>query len=390
MSAVVTLKKNEDRRISSGHLWAFSNELLSIEGNPQAGDLVELKTHAGGFLGIGVYNPHSLIAVRLLTREREEIDFQYFRKRIGAALELRTMLFGEADAYRLVHGESDFLPGLIVDVYGRYISLQAFSFGMDRRLTLICDVLDSLLHPKGIIERNETPMRSLEALPQKRGVLRGTAASVEIHEHGISYEVDLLEGQKTGFFLDQRENRFAIRRYARGTRVLDCCCNDGGFALNAAAAGAAEVTGIDVSEHAVRNATGNAVRNNLQDRSKFQAADMFEYLGSAAERGEQFDLITVDPPSFAKNRKGVVRAKRGYRDLHTAAIKLLRPGGILATASCSHHIDDGTFLQIVADAARSLNRAITLLEWRGASPDHPVLPAMPETHYLKFGVFRVH
>jgi 23S rRNA (cytosine1962-C5)-methyltransferase len=389
MGAVVTLKKNEDRRITAGHLWAFSNELLSIEGDPQAGELVELKTHAGVFLGIGIYNPHSLIAVRLLTREREEIDFHFFQKRIQAALELRRMLFGDADAYRLVHGESDFLPGLIVDVYGRYISLQAFSYGMDKRLTLICDVLESLLHPKGIIERNEAQMRSLEELLPKRGVLRGTADVVEIREHGISYAVDLLEGQKTGFFLDQRENRFAIRRYARGTRALDCCCNDGGFALNVAAAGAAEVTGIDVSETAVRNARSNAERNNLQDRAKFHAADMFEYLGSAAVRGEKYDLINLDPPSFAKNKKGVVRAKRGYRDLHTAAIKVLKSGGILATASCSHHIDDATFLQSVADPARSLRRSLTLLEWRGASPDHPVLPAMPETHYLKFGVFRV-
>jgi 23S rRNA (cytosine1962-C5)-methyltransferase len=288
-----------------------------------------------------------------------------------------------------VHGESDFLPGLIVDVYGGRVSLQAFSYGMDRRLTLICDVLDSLLHPQGIIERDEAQMRSLEELQPKKGVLRGTAEVVEIQEHGLTYAVDLLEGQKTGFFLDQRENRFAIRRYAKGARALDCCCNDGGFALNAAAAGAAEVTGIDVSETAVRNAAANASRNSLQARTKFHAADMFEYLAGAAVRGEKYDFINLDPPSFAKNKKGVVRAKRGYMDLHTAAIKVLTPGGILATASCSHHIDDATFLQSVVDSARSLKHSLTLLEWRGASPDHPVLPAMPETHYLKFGVFRV-
>ncbi|MBI1807673.1 MAG: class I SAM-dependent rRNA methyltransferase [Ignavibacteria bacterium] len=385
----ITLKKNEDRRIANGHLWAFSNEIEKIEDEPQAGDIVELHNHAGRLLGIAFYNPHSLISCRLLTRQVETIDFHFFRKRIDAALTLRQKLFPSSETCRLVHGESDFLPGLIVDKYNDYLSIQTFSYGMDKRLTLICDVLESILHPKGIIERNEAPIRSLEGLELKKGILRGTMEPVTITEYGIKYSLDLMEGQKTGFFLDQRENRKSIRRYAKGARVLDCFCNDGGFALNAAFAEATEVIAVDISESAIQRASSNAVMNSLSQTTHFIARDGFEYLKEASTASEKFDLIILDPPSFAKSKKALVRAKRGYKEIHQLAFQLLAPSGIIATASCSHHIYEETFLEIVSQCARAANRNISLLEWRSAAPDHPILPAMPETRYLKFAIFKV-
>lgn len=389
MKKIIKLKKHEDRRIVSGHLWVFSNEILKIDGEPEAGDIVELCNHSGKVLGRGLYNPHSLIAFRLLTRGEEEIDFHFFRKRIESALALRKRIYPGAEAFRVVHGESDFLPGLIIEKYGRDICLQTFSFGMDRRLTLICDVIESLFNPGAIVERNETPIRALEMLPQQKGILRGSCEPIVITEYNIKYAVDLLAGQKTGMFLDQRENRYALRRYVQGSRVLDCCCNDGAFALNAAAGGAEETIGIDVSEPAVQRASGNATLNNLTKQVRFMAADMFSYLNEGVARNEQFDVINLDPPSFAKSKKSVAKARRGYKELHAAALRILKPGGILATASCAHHIDDGTFLSIIHSCAISARRNLSLLEWHGAAPDHPVLPAMPETHYLKFGIFRV-
>lgn len=389
MSKSVTLKKNEHHRIVSGHLWAFSNEIAATGGEPGPGDLVRLLSSSGQFLGIGTYNPHSLIAVRLLTRTDEEIGFQYFRKRIETALALRRKLYANSETFRLVHGESDFLPGLVIDKYNDLLTVQTFSCGMDRRLTLICDVLESVVHPRGIVERNESAARSLESLESRKGVLRGEAGPVTISEFGLKYEVDLLEGQKTGFFLDQRENRRSIRRYATGGSVLDCFCNDGGFALNAAFAGASEVLGVDISDPAIGRARRNSTLNSLQERVRFETSDGFDFLPACADRGSSFDLVILDPPSFTKSKRTVSSGVRGYRQIHLAAFRLLKPGGILATASCSHHLYDDKFLEIVADAAQKSGRRMTLLEWRGAAPDHPVLPAMPETRYLKFGIFSV-
>jgi 23S rRNA (cytosine1962-C5)-methyltransferase len=259
---------------------------------------------------------------------------------------------------------------------------------MDIRLEMICDVLESLLHPKGIIERNESSLRTLERLEQKKGVVRGTSAATVISEHGLHYSVDTLEGQKTGFFLDQRENRKAVRQFAESATVLDCFCNDGGFALNAAAANAHSVTGIDTSEEAVSRARHNATLNKL-DSVHFERHDVFDKLEYYATEGRQFDVVVLDPPSFTKNRKTVPTAKKGYKDLHGKAFRILRKGGILLSASCSHHIEPDVFLSVVDESARKSGRSLQLLDWRGAAPDHPTLPNVPETRYLKFGVFRV-
>jgi 23S rRNA (cytosine1962-C5)-methyltransferase len=287
-----------------------------------------------------------------------------------------------------VHGESDFLPGLVIDKYNNYLCVQTFSYGMDVRLSMICDVLEDLLHPDGIAERNESPLRLLEHLPQKKGVLRGSVQKTVHHENGIQFLVDTLEGQKTGFFLDQRENRTVIRRFSKNARVLDCFCNDGGFALHAARGGALEVTGIDVSEEAVQRAAQNAVLNEVQN-VRFEKGDVFERLASVATEKPGYDVVVLDPPSFTKSRKTVPAARKGYKELHVNAIRSIREGGTLMTASCSHHIEQDLFLTIIREAAQKTGRKLQMLIWQGAAPDHPTLPSVPETHYLKFGVFRI-
>lgn len=388
MKKIIKLKKSEDKRILSGHLWVFSNEIQDIQDEPQAGDIVELRNHSGEFLGKGFYNPKSLIALRLLTSEDEEIDFQFFKRRIESSMSLRKLLFPDSETFRLVYGESDFLPGLIIDKYNDYFSVQTFSYGMDRRLTLICDVLESLFNPKCIIRRDESSLRELEGLPEKKEILRGELSPTIITENNIKYQVDLLEGQKTGFFLDQRENRSAIRRYVKNTNVLDCFCNDGGFALNASYAGAAEVTGIDGSDSAINRANENSKMNNLSG-CRFIKADVFDFLQKEIEQNKNYDVIILDPPSFTRSKKNITTAKLGYKQINSNAIRLLKSGGILVTASCSHHIDEALFMEIILKSAKEAGKKIRLLEWRGASPDHPVLPAMPETKYLKFGIFSV-
>jgi 23S rRNA (cytosine1962-C5)-methyltransferase len=384
----VILRKNEEHRIVGGHPWVFSNEVRETHGSPAIGDVVELLTAGGISLGIGLYNPHSLIAFRLLSQSIEEIDTEFFRSRLARALDLRQTLYPDSATYRLVHGEGDFLPGLIIDRFNEYCVVQTHSHGMDLRLPMICDALQSVVAPKGIIERNESPMRTLEQLPLKKGVLRGEAGTTTITMDGLKYRVDVLEGQKTGFFLDQRENRSAIARFSKKAEVLDCFCNDGGFSLSAARGGATAVTGLDSSEEAVRNAAENASLNGLSG-VRFEQADIFEALPALAKKEAKFDLVILDPPSFTRSRKNVQTAKKGYKELHTGAFKLVKKGGTLATASCSHHIEPEVFLSIVDETARKGGRRIQLLEWRGAAPDHPTLPAVPETRYLKFGIFRI-
>lgn len=384
----IILRKNEEHRILAGHQWVFSNEIKGIHGNPEAGDVIELLRHDEKLLGVGFYNPHSLIAFRLLSRESEAVTFEFFERRIMQALQLRKRLYPGAESYRLVHGEADFLPGLVIDKYNEFLSLQTLSVGMDRRLTLICDVLESVFHPKAIIERNESPLRSLEQLPLNKGVLRGTIGQTIISEHDAKFKVSLLEGQKTGFFLDQRENRLALRRYARNASVLDCFCNEGGFAIYAARGGAKHVWGIDSSESAIANARVNATINEIP-AVKFEVADVFTRLPELHATGEQFDVVVLDPPSFSRNKKTVATALKGYKEINAGAARLLIPGGILLTASCSHHVTAESFVTAVEDGARAAHRSLQLLEWRGASADHPTLPSMPETAYLKFGIFAV-
>ncbi|HAL57212.1 MAG TPA: class I SAM-dependent rRNA methyltransferase [Bacteroidetes bacterium] len=388
MKKQIVLRKNEEHRIVAGHQWIFSNEIKSIHGTPEAGDVIEVLRFDEKLLGVGFYNPHSLIALRLLAREHVNTTFEFFEQRITQALQLRKKIFPGSESFRVVHGEGDFLPGLIVDKYNEFISIQTLSVGMDRRLTLICDVLESVFHPKAIVERNESALRSLEQLPLKKGVLRGTIGQTIITENGVKFKVDLLNGQKTGFFLDQRENRSAIRRYVKNGSVLDCFCNEGGFALNAGAGGAREIRALDISETAIANAKVNAAINETRTAS-FEVADVFDRLDELHNSGNRFDAVVLDPPSFSRNKKTVASALKGYKEINSKALKLINTGGMLATASCSHHVTEESFLETVEAAARSSHRTLQLLEFSGASPDHPTLTAMPETSYLKFAIFAV-
>ena len=384
----IVLRRNEERRIQAGHPWVFSNEIGETRGAPAAADVVEILSAGGKTLGIGFYNPHSLIAVRRLSPHVIEVNASFFQTRLARALELRTRVCPGQTAYRLVHGESDSLPGLVVDRYNDVLCVQAFSCGMEKWLTVICDQLEQLLHPAGIAERNESPLRDLESLPRRTGTLRGTVSPTTLVEMDVRFTVDPLHGQKTGFFLDQRENRLLLRRFCPGAEVLDCFCNDGGFALHAARAGAATVLGVDISAETLERGRANARLNELGN-VRFEEGDVFEALKGLGEQGTRFDVVVLDPPTFTRSRKNVPSARRGYRDLNAAAMRVLKKGGILLSASCSHHITGETFLEAISEAGRRSGRDLQLLDWRGAAPDHPVLPQVPETAYLKCAVFCV-
>ncbi|MFA6457074.1 MAG: class I SAM-dependent rRNA methyltransferase [Bacteroidota bacterium] len=384
----VILKKNEDRRLLGGHQWIFSNEIHRIVGEPKSGSVVEILRSDGRSLGIGLYNPASLIAVRFLSSELEEINETFFEKKIRSAYRLRKRLYPQSETFRVVNGESDFLPGLIIDKYEQALSIQTFSAGMDMRLELICAAAESVFHPSGIVERNESPLRTLEGLPLRKGILKGTVAPAVIELNGIKFSIDILGGQKSGFFLDQRLNRTAIAPFVKDASVLDCFCNEGGFGLYAASFGATSVDSVDISEEAITKAKENAQLNNLTT-VKFHTADVFKFLEESVAAGKRWDVVILDPPSFTKSKKTVATAIKGYKEINQNGLRLVAPEGIFATASCSHHIDRETFLNIVQESSVKAGRRIKLLHISGAAPDHPTLPSMPETHYLKFALFSV-
>ncbi len=385
----LVLKPHEDRRLRAGHLWVFSNEVGT---HPAAGpgDPVEVVAADGRSLGLALYHPHSLISGRLLgVPPQTELNESFFANRIREAAELRSRLLPGETSYRLVHGESDLLPGLIVDRYGEHFVVQAVCAGMDRRLEAVVAALVELFRPKAVIERNEVGLRDYEGLPKRKGVRYGTwNGPIEIEEAGIRYQVDLLEGQKTGFFLDQKLNRRAVAALCEGRTVLDCFCHAGGFALHAARGGAAAVTAVDASAPSLELAAANARLNRIAG-VEFVAADVFAFLEEAMAGGRRWEVVILDPPSFAPRRKDLPKARKAYRKLNELGLRCLSPGGILAAASCSHHLPEADFYQAVTEAAARSRRRLLLLERRGAAPDHPVLPAMPETAYLKFGLFLV-
>jgi len=386
------LKPKEHHRIQKGHLWVFSNELANIPRDIASGETVKLFTHDQKFLGTGFYNPHSLISVRLISHKDEQPDHDFFKKKFFEALQLREIIYKneETDAYRLVHGESDGLPGLIVDRFNKAIVLQAFSAGMDIHLPLICDVLQEMLSPTVIIVRNESPLRELEGLTLYKDVIRGerSEAVQTIHDSGITYEVNLFEGQKTGFFLDQRENRKIIRKFAENAEVLDVFTNDGGFALNALYGGARSAILVDASKEALQRSDRNAQLNKFREYS-LVAADAFDTLDQMVESKESFNLVILDPPSFTKSRKNLPGALKAYKRLNKLGLQLVKTGGFLATASCSHHVSEEDFLQSVHQAALSSGCQLRLIHKNSQPFDHPVLLAMPETSYLKFACFYV-
>jgi 23S rRNA (cytosine1962-C5)-methyltransferase len=386
----VVLNPREEARVLRGHRWVFSNEIARLEGQPSPGGLVEVVRHNGRLVGVGFYNPHSLIAVRILSGEREPIDRAFFVARLRRALLLRKRLYPDLESFRLTHGESDDLPGLIIDKYEDCFCIQTLCLGIDLMKGTICDAIEEVFHPRCIVERNESHLREREGLPIRSGLMRGVAPGpVRICEADLTLEVDLLGGHKTGFFFDQRENRVYMRRFASGARVLDACCHEGAFGLHAAKAGATAVLGLDVAPEAIERARNNALLNELESRCQFEAIDAGVALDALHARAEKFDVVILDPPSYTRTKKNVPGAKKGYEEINRRAIRVLRRGGILGTASCSFHITDETFLSCVQEAAFQVSRVLRLLEWRGQAPDHPILPSMPETRYLKFGVFQV-
>jgi 23S rRNA (cytosine1962-C5)-methyltransferase len=383
----VRLKKKEERRILRGHPWVFSNELQAAPTGCAPGEIVDVLDFSGAFIGRGYINPRTLIAVRLLTRKQEEIDRDFFLRRIARARSLRTLLrFG--DSYRAVFGEGDGLPGLIVDKYADTLVVQSTTAGIEGQLDVIIAALIDEFEPATIVLRNDTASRELEGLTQETRVVRGAITGpVTIEESGITYTVDVLEGQKTGFFFDQRENRQALKGLVQGRRTLDCFCYVGAWSLSAARYGASEVIGIDSSQKAVDMAARNAALNGLQAR--FVKADVFEELRRLEKERERFGCIILDPPAFVKSRAKVREALKGYKEINLRAMKLLEPGGVLVTCSCSHHIDEDLFREMLIDAAQSAGRQARLLEMRSQARDHPILLAARETQYLKCAVLVV-
>ncbi|NJD05192.1 MAG: class I SAM-dependent rRNA methyltransferase [Methylococcaceae bacterium] len=381
------LRKNEERRLRAGHLWIFSNE-VDVEHTPlrrfSAGDLVRVEDSRGQEMGVGYVNPESLIAARLLTRNpKVEIGAAFIAGRLQRALALRDRLY-HRPYYRLVYGESDGLPGLVVDRYGEVLALQTNTAGMDRLQPLIVDQLQILLKPRAIVLRNESGLRQLEGLDTATGLVAGDLQGlVEIEENGVRFRIDVLEGQKTGWFFDHRDNRARAAELAKGRKVLDLFSYSGAWGVQAAAAGAASVHCVDGSESALALARENARLNGVDDRVDCQHADVFDFLRQAREERRHYDVILLDPPALIKRKKDAKAGLEAYRRLNQGALQLLSHGGVLVSASCSYHLASDTLHDLLRATARQLDRHLVLIGRGGQGPDHPVHPAIPETDYLK-------
>lgn len=397
--AVVHLAGGRGQRLALGHPWVYGNEVENVHGHYQPGDIVDVVDHRGRFLGRGFINPASQITVRLLTRSEEPVDEAFIRRRVRRAWSYRQLVLQgsgaleDEGAYRVVFGEADGLPGLIVDRFADHLVVQSLALGIARWQEAVVDELEELLHPAVIYERNDAPVRELEGLPLRAGSLKGDAAGpVRIKENGLYLLADVVSGQKTGYFLDQRENRGAVRELAaklERPRVLDAFCHVGGFALHAAAGGAREVVALDISGEALQAADGNARLNGLDSRVEFREANVFDELRRLERDREKFDLIVLDPPAFAKSHAALEGAARGYKEINLRAMKLLPPGGFLVTCSCSYHMTPDLFREVVKDAARDVRRPLRLIEERAQAKDHPILLGVDETHYLKCLVLQV-
>ena len=393
--AVVTLKKGEGRLLKAGGMWVFDNEIASIMGSFLNGDIVLVRDFDGYPLGKGFINTNSKITVRLLTRdENRKIDSKFWEERVRDAWEYRKKVT-ETGCCRLIFGEADFFPGLVVDKFSDVLVVQSLALGIDRWKEEILELLKKVLKEdgieiRGVYERSDVKVRRQEGMELYKGFIGPEFPTlVEITENGVKYQVDVKDGQKTGFFLDQKYNRLAIQKLCRDARVLDCFTHTGSFALNAGFAGAREVTGVDASQLAVDQASANARLNHLEDRVRFICEDVFELLPRLEEEGEQYDVVILDPPAFTKSRSSVKNAVKGYREINLRAMKLVKDGGFLATCSCSHFMTYELFTKTIAQAARSAHRRLRQVEYRTQAPDHPILWSADESYYLKFYIFQV-
>ena len=391
----VTLKKGEGRTLKNGGAWVYDNEIDSVAGSFENGDIVTVRDFDGYFLGYGFINTRSKITVRLLSRKQDTvIDRGFIMTRVKNAWEYRKQTI-DTSCCRVIFGEADYLPGIVVDKFSDVLVVESLALGIDRLKPVILDCLKEVLAADGILirgiyERSDAKVRLLEGMERFKGFIGDPFdTNVEITENGVRYMVDVMDGQKTGFFLDQKNNRAAIQKLCRGKRVLDCFTHTGSFALNAGIAGAAEVLGVDASETAVRQASKNSALNNLQDRVKFLCADVFELLPELEANGETFDVVILDPPAFTKSRNSVKNAVKGYREINLRGIRLVKDGGFLATCSCSHFMDPALFAKTIQEAARSARRRLRQAEFRTQACDHPILWAADESYYLKFYIFQV-
>ena len=393
--AIVTLKKGEGRTIKAGGAWVFNNEIETITGRFHNGDIVLVHDFDGYPMGKGYINQNSKIRVRLLTRHvDQEIDEAFFEMRLQNAWNYRKDTV-DTSSCRLVFGEADFLPGIVIDKYEDVLVMECLTLGMERYKEFLADLMKQILAKdgiqiRGVYERSDAKEREKEGLSRVKGFIgEEFDTNVEIVENGVRYMVDVVNGQKTGFFLDQKYNRLAIQKLCKGKRVLDCFTHMGTFALNAGIAGASEVTGLDISEFAVEQATENAKRNGLSDTVKFRAANVLDELPKLAAAGEKYDVIILDPPAFTKSRQATKNAIKGYREINMKGLKLVKDGGYLATCSCSHFMTQELLAKTIREAARSTHKRLRQVEFRTQSADHPILWAADESYYLKFFIFQV-
>lgn len=392
---IVTLKKGEGRTIKAGGMWIYDNEIESIMGNFENGDLVTVHDFDGYFMGYGFLNMHSKIRVRLMSRRKEHvIDEAFLERRVRDAWNYRKETC-DTGCCRIIFGEADFLPGLVVDKFSDVLVVESLALGIDRLKPVILDILKQVLAEdgiriRGIYERSDAKVREQEGMERLKGFIgEPFDTKVEILENGVRYLVDVEDGQKTGFFLDQKYNRLAVQRLCSGKKVLDCFTHTGSFALNAAVAGAESVLGVDASKPGCRQAEENARLNGVEDRVSFQCADVFELLPRLEQQGESYDVVILDPPAFTKSRSSIKNAVKGYREINLRGMKLVRNGGFLVTCSCSHFMDPELFQKTLREASKSARKRLRQVEFRTQACDHPILWAADQSYYLKFYIFQV-
>ncbi len=396
--AIVTLKKGEGRTIKAGGAWIFDNEIDSVMGSFENGDIVVVHDFDGYMMGRGFINTNSKIRVRMMTRKKDQViddDFLYMRVKNAWEYRKSVLLPVDLNCCRVIFGEADFLPGLVIDKYDDVLVVESLALGIDKLKLKIVDMLKEIMAAdgfkiRGVYERSDAKVRVKEGLAPYKGFIGDEFdTNVEIVENGVHYMVDVVNGQKTGFFLDQKYNRLSIQRLCKDKRVLDCFTHMGTFALNAGLGGAAEVTGLDISDFAVAQATANAKLNGLDSTVKFKQANVLDELPKLAEAGEKFDVVILDPPAFTKSREATKNAIKGYREINMKGLKLVKDGGYLATCSCSHFMTQDLFIKVIGQAAQAAHKRLRQVEFRTQAPDHPILWAADESYYLKFLTFQV-
>jgi len=387
----VILNKQRKKRLEQGHPWVYQSEVAKIKGRYVPGEIVEVYNHQNHLLGKGYINPKSQMIVRILTHQDEEINQDFFTQKIKKAWAHRERFIPGVRSCRAIYSEADFLPGLVVDKYEDVLVVQIASLGIEVHKDMILNGLLEVFSPKAVYLRNDIYVRELEGLEQEKGFWYGESATeIEIEENGVKYIVDIENGQKTGFFFDQRENRAAIKPLISAeTTVLDCFTHTGSFMLNAYHYGAKDLTAVDISEHAIESAKRNAKLNNFDENIDFVVANAFDYLREAVNEGKQWDVVIIDPPAFAKSRNAVEKAYRGYKDVNLHGLKLVKEGGYFVTSSCSYHVDAAMFEEMVMDAAFDANKILREIHWSGAGSDHPKLVGADEGDYLKYAIYEV-